>query len=198
MTTAQQPAGDTLRERKKQHTRQAIHEAALDLVDRNGLDGTTIEQICQQADVSPRTFFNYFPSKAAAALGLPETAISPEIIDQFRAATGDLVPALCHLVGEPADARLDRLRMKEMIHRRPELMPAFTQWMTNVRDQFVQLAEERSPSHEVAMTAVTLVMAAFGLIVHDHSEQNGPASERLQDAVDKLVAVRAAELTPPK
>ncbi|MHA7985360.1 TetR/AcrR family transcriptional regulator [Rathayibacter sp. CAU 1779] len=197
-TPAQQAAGDTLRERKKQHTWQAIHEAALELVDLNGLDGTTIEQICQHADVSPRTFFNYFPSKAAAALGLPETAISPETIDQFKVATGDLVPALCHLVGEPADARLDRIRMKDMIHRRPELMPAFTQWMTSVREQFVQLAEERSPSHEEAMTAVTLVMAAFGLIVHDHSDQDAPASERLQEAVDKLVAVRAAKLTSPK
>ncbi|MGN6198141.1 TetR/AcrR family transcriptional regulator [Humibacter sp.] len=197
MSIAQQPAADTLRERKKHQTRQAIHEAALDLVDQNGLDGTTIEQICQHADVSPRTFFNYYPSKAAAALGLPETAISEAVVEQFRAATGDLVPALCHLVGEPADARLDHRRMKQVIKHRPELVPAFSQWMATVREQFVQLAEERAPSHEVAVAAVTLVMAAFGLVMHDHSQKDAPAVERLQQAVDKIVAVRSAEMTPP-
>jgi AcrR family transcriptional regulator len=193
-----QSAPDTLRERKKQHTRQAIHEAALELVDLNGLDGTTIEQICQHADVSPRTFFNYYPSKSAAALGLPETAISAETVAQFRAATGDLVPALCHLVGEPADARLDHRRMKEVIKRRPELVPAFTQWMASVREQFIQLAEERAGSHEVAVSAVALVMAAFGFVVHDHSQKDAPTVARLQNAVDKIVAARSAEMTPPK
>ncbi|GAB3799679.1 TetR family transcriptional regulator [Humibacter antri] len=197
MSIAQQPAPDTLRERKKQQTRQAIHEAALDLVDQNGLDGTTIEQICQHADVSPRTFFNYYSSKAAAALGLPETAISEALVDQFRAATGDLVSALCSLVGEPADARLDHRRMKQVIKHRPELMPPFSQWMATVREQFVQLAEERASSHEVAVAAVTLVMAAFGLVMHDSSQKDAPVAERLRQTVDKIVAVRSAEMTPP-
>ncbi|QDZ14160.1 TetR/AcrR family transcriptional regulator [Humibacter ginsenosidimutans] len=198
MTIAQPPVGDNLRERKKQHTRRAIHESALELVDENGLDGTTIEQICQRADVSQRTFFNYYPSKGAAALGLPETAISPETIAQFRQATGDLVPALCELVGEPADERLDRIRLKEVIHRRPELMPAFSQWMSGVREQFVQLAEERSGSRETALLAVTLVMAAFGLVVHDQSQNDAPAVDRLKEAVDRIAGVRTVKMVPPK
>lgn len=70
-TIESHPAGDSgLRERKKQQTRQALHDAALTLVSAHGLDGVTIEQICADADVSPRTFFNYFSSKAHAALGL--------------------------------------------------------------------------------------------------------------------------------
>ncbi|MBS1696933.1 MAG: TetR family transcriptional regulator, partial [Actinobacteria bacterium] len=57
MTTIDDAVGLTAeaggrRERKKQQTRQALHEAALRLVEDQGLDGTTIEQICQAVDVS--------------------------------------------------------------------------------------------------------------------------------------------------
>lgn len=52
-----------LRERKKQQTRDAIIDAALDLFERQGFEATTIAQIAEAADIAPRTFFGYFPSK---------------------------------------------------------------------------------------------------------------------------------------
>jgi AcrR family transcriptional regulator len=78
----------SLRERKKSATRRALRRVALDLVAERGFAHVTVEDIAEAADVSPRTFFNYFPSKEAAIVGA-----DPEHIDALRQ----------RLIDQPAD-----------------------------------------------------------------------------------------------
>jgi AcrR family transcriptional regulator len=185
-----------LRERKKQQTRNAIHEAAYRLVDAQGLEATTVEQICQEADVSARTFFNYYPSKAAAALEMRGTALDPLVRSTFRSATGGLVAALCAAIGSTAEFGRSQARMKQLMTRHPELMMTVSRMMIEVRGQFVDLAAERAASLQQAELAVTLVMAALGRVIHDEIPSTRTMAEQLKDTIDGLVGVVGAKLQP--
>jgi AcrR family transcriptional regulator len=187
-----------LRERKKLQTRTAIHEAALRLIDEQGLEATTIEQICQAADVSTRTFFNYYPTKAAAALQIASTSIDPEMQARFRAAKGGLVAALCDAIGGSAELGPSHTTMKQLVIRRPELLTTMAQMMHEVRGTYVALAAERAASQEQAELAVGLVLAAMGRIMHQDNPADLSLSQRLRDTVDELVSVSAVPLTPAK
>ena len=116
-----------LRERKKLATRAALHEAALRLVAERGLDAVSVDEIAERADVSPRTFFNYFSSKDDAVLGLDPEASARQVAD-FLARPGDetAVEALRAVAwGQAAematDTELWRLRLK-VIDTEPALL----------------------------------------------------------------------------
>ena len=67
---AGKPENPGLRERKKETTRARLIDAATELVDKQGYDNTTVEQIANAVDVSPRTVAHYFPSKERMLLSL--------------------------------------------------------------------------------------------------------------------------------
>ncbi len=78
-----------LRERKKAKTRAAIQQHALRLFREQGYDATTVEQIAAAAEVSPSTFFRYFPTKEDVVLW---DAFDPLILEAFKAQPAELSP----------------------------------------------------------------------------------------------------------
>ncbi|MET8563907.1 TetR family transcriptional regulator [Streptomyces flaveolus] len=71
-----------LRERKKIKTREAIRAAAYALIEEQGYDATTIDQIADRAEVSPSTVFRYFPAKEDIVL---TDEYEPLMLEELRA-----------------------------------------------------------------------------------------------------------------
>jgi AcrR family transcriptional regulator len=78
-----------LRERKKGKTRAAIQQHALRLFCQQGYAATTVEQIAEAAEVSPSTFFRYFPTKEDVVLW---DEFDPLIVEAFKAQPAELSP----------------------------------------------------------------------------------------------------------
>jgi AcrR family transcriptional regulator len=97
--TSIEPPG--LRERKKQRTRDALVDAAFDLFKRKGFEATTIDEIAEAVELSPRTFFRYFESKEDVALTLLDQQFSV-VYAAFaaRPAREPVLTALRHAVFE--------------------------------------------------------------------------------------------------
>jgi AcrR family transcriptional regulator len=152
------PAGEThasLRERKKLATRRSLRRAALDLVTDRGFAHVTVEDIAAAADVSPRTFFNYFPSKEAALFGTDPERI-PVLRDRLiHTAPGEpaltalrlimvsdaqaVAVELSELGGEPAEW----LRRMKSAHSDPQLRAARAAQMAMVERAIAEGLAER-------------------------------------------------------
>jgi AcrR family transcriptional regulator len=69
---------------RRRRTRRQLTSGARILTAERGLNGFTVEELCERVGVSRRTFFNYFPSKEGAVVGMaPE--IDEALLDEFRA-----------------------------------------------------------------------------------------------------------------
>jgi AcrR family transcriptional regulator len=78
-------------ERRRRRTQRALQNAAVELVGRRGLADVTAEDIAAEAGVSRRTFFNHFPTKAAALFD-PDPSDAERLARLLSAASGSADP----------------------------------------------------------------------------------------------------------
>lgn len=76
-----------LRERRRQETAQEIQRATLTLAMEHGLENVRTDAIAKAAGISPRTFFNYYANKEAAAIGTPPGFAEADLADLHNAKT---------------------------------------------------------------------------------------------------------------
>jgi AcrR family transcriptional regulator len=130
-----------LRERKKLKTRAAIKKEAMRLFLEKGFEATTIEEIAQAVEISPSTFFNYFPSKEDV---VTDDELDPVIIAAFNAQPEGLHPvaALHNAMREvfanltPEQDAVMRQRFRLLVST-PELRAAVLEEFANLVDQIV-------------------------------------------------------------
>ncbi|GAA2161793.1 TetR family transcriptional regulator [Actinomadura napierensis] len=122
-----------LRERKKQKTRLALIDAALELFLEQGYEATTIDEIVAAVEVSQRTFFRYFATKEDVVTSFPAEhdhvlaealAERPEGERPFTALFESLRVVLRTIAGsDPADSERFR-RVRQVIEATPSLISA--------------------------------------------------------------------------
>ncbi|WP_165977358.1 TetR family transcriptional regulator [Nonomuraea diastatica] len=120
-----------LRERKKEKTRLAILDAALDLFLEQGYESTTVEQIAGAVEISPRTFFRYFTSKDHLVLWFHEHG-EQLMVETLRSRPQDEPPftALMHAVravlSDMEDSTEDEhqrfLKLRRILDENPQLI----------------------------------------------------------------------------
>jgi AcrR family transcriptional regulator len=81
--TVRKPA-EGLRERKRRETRDRITQAAMALFLEQGFDATTVDEIATDANVSKRSFFDYFPTKEDVVAAWQD-AFSATLTDAVKA-----------------------------------------------------------------------------------------------------------------
>jgi AcrR family transcriptional regulator len=102
-----------LRERKKARTRAAIRRHALRLFREQGYSATTVDQIAEAAEVSPSTFFRYFPTKEDVVLQDDVDLLAFEAFEGQPPGLGPIAAmraAIASAFGQLAESEREQLR----------------------------------------------------------------------------------------
>ncbi|GMA29776.1 TetR/AcrR family transcriptional regulator [Arenivirga flava] len=135
-----------LRERKRRATRRAIQLAALQLVDERGADAVTVEDIAERADISPRTFFNYFGTKEGPIIGdlpsLPDDAVVTDVLERGPLWDGIRDLLIAATEQSVSDIELMQLR-RSVLARYPHYFALRMGAMHEVEETFTAQLEQR-------------------------------------------------------
>ena len=158
-----------LRERKKLRTRAAIQKEALRLFLEKGFEETTIEEIAEAVEISPSTFFNYFPSKEDVVF---QDDLDPLIIETFNAQPENVNPiaalrnamraVFAHLT--PEQELLVRERTRLMTST-PALRSAMLSQFADLVDQIADLLAVRVGRKRDDFAVHNLAGAILGVLI---------------------------------
>jgi len=157
-----------LRERKKQKTKAAIQRAALRLFKKRGYEETTIEEIAAAAEISPSTFFNYFPTKEDVVLfDEYDPMLFPILTDAppgetLRQSIHRVLQAFAVILEQDREDILERSRLALEV---PELRARIWEELEKAREMFAAVISSRTgrdaADFEVQVVAMTLITIAF-------------------------------------
>lgn len=175
----------SLREQKRWETSRRITVCAQRLTDAHGIDGFTMDELADAAEVSRRTLFNYFPSKTDAVLGeAPE--ISEADLATFVAGGphGNLVDDVAELarialaVKQPDRASLELGR--RVLNGNPRLLACAHERFESVAVEFAALVLEREGADYPAGRARLLLHVLLALF-------DTAMVELIQDTTDRTL-----------
>lgn len=164
---------ETLRERKKARTRDALLRAALELFTTKGYERTTVDEIAEAVDVSQRTFFRYFVSKEEAAFFVPRLT-ETHFVAAVRARPPQEAPleALRRAVLESWDTINEAIEQVvplelhmcayRMIESTPALLAAHLRRSLDLGEELAHIVAEREGLGVDADPRPRLVVAVFG------------------------------------
>ncbi|MEV0704687.1 helix-turn-helix domain-containing protein [Saccharopolyspora sp. NPDC050389] len=166
----------SMRGRRMAATAAQVTSVALRLTAERGLSGFTVEEVCEQVDISRRTFFNYFASKDDAVLGITARKDDDALTDQFLArdnpASTGLSPTLLDDLAELAVQRWDRADITAesirdvlaVFEREPRLLTRFVEKMQRDEQSDVELVEHREGLASGDLRAAAAVQIIRALI----------------------------------
>lgn len=189
-----------LRERKKVQTRARLIDVALELCSTQGFDATTVEQIADAADISPRTFNRYFATKEDVILAPIDdmvTAVAtaldaePRTGNEFEALLNAHVSVMCG--GCPASSSLDLERF-EVMNRIAQASPSVSGRVAEISEtKFRRLSEkvaDRTGARVDDMSVRVVVTVWMALMQLAMDRLCGPSAMQASDPDARAEALR--------
>jgi AcrR family transcriptional regulator len=165
--------GPGRRQRKKQRTREALIEAAMELFAARGYDHTTVREITDAVDVSERTFFRYFASKEDLVLSFvgdgqaafaAALAARPAEEDPLTAARSAFHISLRQVPGG-AEALPTYLSAMQMIDATPALLAAYLRFVHDNDDEIIAVLARREGVDPATDRRPRVLAAVIGALV---------------------------------